>query len=131
MKAKIVRVEETEQGSLGLLLLDDEIFCCTLQPDRTDDKRFWIPPGEYVCRRFHGTKYPNTFEILVQGHTALLFHAGNVEEESLGCVLLGSSFGKLKGDRAVLNSGNTFKAFLEETEGLDQFPLTIIDVLGG
>lgn len=130
MKARIVRVENTDQGALGVLLLNDEIFCCTLEPDKDETKKLYIPAGTYGCYRFHGTKWPNTFEINVPGHTAVLFHAGNVEADTLGCILLGSSFGKLKGQRAVLNSGTTFKEFLERTKDIDRLPLVINDCYG-
>ena len=126
MKARIVRLENTEQGVLGSLVIDGSIFCFTLQPDPTDT-HFSIPVGNYLCRRFHGTKWTNTFEIIVPGHTALLFHAGNVEDNSEGCILLGATVGKLKGNRAVLNSGDTFKSFIERTAGVDTFPLEIVN----
>lgn len=133
MQARIVHLEQSEQGALGALLFDGEIFCFTLQPDINDPKRFYIPPGEYICRRFHGVKWPDTFEIVrpgtngVDGHTDLLFHAGNAETDSLGCILLGSSVFKLKGFRAVSNSGLTFKLFLDYTKKVNEFPLKIVD----
>lgn len=127
MIAKIIRCEQTINGALGVLLIDGQIFCCTLQPDAADPKRFCIPAGDYLCKRFHGSKWKNTFEIIVDGHTALLFHPGNLEKESLGCILLGSSFGKLNGQRAVLNSGKTFDSFLDCTAVEDSFPLKIVD----
>jgi hypothetical protein len=130
MKASIVRLEHSLQGELGALLFDGVIFCFTLQPDSLDTLRFHIPEGNYIAKRFHGTKWPNTFEIVgegTKGHSALLFHAGNTEVDSLGCTLLGSSVGKLKGYRAVSNSGLTFKLFLEFTKNVDSFPLKIID----
>ncbi|MDD5532379.1 MAG: DUF5675 family protein [Syntrophales bacterium] len=127
MKAKIVRLETTEQGALGVLILDGEIFCCTLQPDAADLKRFHIPAGKYICKRFHGQKWPDTFEIICEGHTAVLFHSGNIEEHSEGCILLGASFGRLKGARAVLNSGATFEVFMKRLKGVDRFNLEIID----
>jgi hypothetical protein len=129
MKAKIVILEESDQGALGILILDNVIFCFCLFPDAADKMKFHLPPGTYICKRFHGTKWPNTFEIVVQGHTAILFHAGNVEADSSACVLLGSTTGKLKGNRAVLNSGDTFKAFLDYTQNIDEFQLTVIDCL--
>ena len=127
MIARLIRVEESSQGALGVLVLDREVFCCTLEPDRNDKGKLYIAPGAYDCFRFHGTKWPDTFEIKVIGHTAVLFHSGNTEADTLGCVLLGSSFGKLKGQRAVLNSGATFKEFLERTKALDHFTLFVQD----
>lgn len=126
MNARIVRLEQTFDGSLGVLLLDSKIFCFTLHPDALDSK-YHIPAGEYLCKRFHGIKYPNTFEIVVKGHTALLFHSGNTEADTRGCTLLGSTVGKLKGNRAVLNSGNTFEEFMNGMYNLMEFPLVIED----
>jgi len=127
MKARIIRLEQTSQGALGVLLLDGEIFCFTLEPDAKEPDKLYIFPGVYRCRRFHGMKWPNTFEIIVAGHSAVLFHAGNTEADTLGCVLLGATTGKLKGQRAVLNSGATFQAFLNITKDLDEFVLLVED----
>ena len=126
MSARIVRLESTLDGALGILLLDSKIFCFTLQPDK-DDSKYHIPAGEYLCKRFHGTKWVDTFEIVVPGHTAVLFHAGNTEADTKGCVLLGSSVGKLKGQRAVQNSGKTFEDFMNRCFNLMQFKLLIED----
>ena len=127
MRARIVRLEDSDQGAIGVLLIDKEIFCFTLEPDRNDRGRLHIPQGCYHCQRFSGTKWKDTFEILVPGHTAVLFHAGNTEADTLGCVLLGATVGKLKGQRAVLNSGDTFKRFLEVTKDVKEFPLFVED----
>ncbi len=110
---RCIRFEKSTEGAIGLLIVKGDPFCYTLQPDGSDRRRFYTTDGEYPIRRYSSTKYPDTFEFLVAGHTALLFHSGNIAEDSLGCVLLGSSVGKLRDDRAVLNSGNTFRRFIE------------------
>lgn len=120
MIAELIRLERSTQGLIGILRLDGEVFCCTLEPDTT-----FINQGAYHCKRFHGVRWPDTFEIDVPGHSAVLFHAGNVEADTKGCVLLGSTVGKLKGNRAVLNSGETFKRFLEATKGQSFFKLFV------
>ena len=127
MEARIVRLEQSEQGALGVLLIEQTIFSFTLEPDVNDKGKLYIPQGCYHCQRFHGNKWPNTFEIVVPGHTAVLFHSGNTEADTLGCILLGSSTGKLKGNRAVLNSGDTFKSFLEQTKSIEWFKLFVED----
>jgi len=126
MNARIVRLEQSLDGALGVLLLDSKIFCFTLQPD-AEDSKYHIPAGEYLCKRFHGIKWTNAFEIVVEGHTALLFHSGNTEADTRGCILLGSSVGKLKGRRAVQNSGKTFEVFMDRCFNLMQFSLVIED----
>ena len=117
---ELIRLEKSTQGFIGVLKVGNAVFSFTLEPDTT-----FIKQGSYHCKRFRGTKWPDTFEIEVPGHTAVLFHAGNVEADTKGCVLLGSSVGKLKGERAVLNSGNTFKQFLEVMKDQKFFTLFV------
>jgi len=125
---KIVRLEQSVEGSLGAMVLYGHYFCSILMPDNNDPKRFQIPAGIYKCKRYHGTKWKDTFEIVVPGHTGLLFHSGNREEDSLGCPLLGQYPDKLKGQRAVLNSGATFEKFMNLLNNVQEFDLEIIDL---
>lgn len=123
---RIIRVENSELGTVGVLTIGGKAMCWTLQPDPSD-KHFHIPAGSYFCRRFHGKKWQDTFEILVKGHTALLFHAGNTEEETEGCILLGDEVGELNGKRAVLASGKAFCAFMKMMNNDQEFNLFIED----
>lgn len=116
----LIRLEKSEQGLIGVLRIVGALFCVTLELDTT-----FLKQGCYHCKRFHGTKWPDTFEIEVPGHTEVLFHAGNTEADTRGCVLLGSSVGKLKGDRAVLNSGATFRQFMDALKDQDFFTLFV------
>jgi len=127
IECKIVRLEQSVQGALGAMLLYGHYFCSTLEPDDNDPDRFQIPEGRYYCKRFHGEKFKNTFEIVVQDHTALLFHAGNIEADSRGCVLLGQYPGKLMGQRAVLNSGNTFMKFMGLLYNVNDFNIEFVN----
>jgi len=126
-KVQVVRLEQTEQGALGSLLIDKSFYCSTLEPDVNDTNRFQIPIGKYLCKRFHGKKWKNTFEVIVPDHKYVLFHAGNTEVDTEGCILLGRQPSYLKGKRAVLNSGFTFREFIRKMKGVDEFMLTIYD----
>ena len=64
----------------------------------------------------------------VPGRDLVLFHPGNRVKDTLGCIVMAQYWGKLQGDRAVLNSGNTFKAFMEIMEPFDVFHFTIKEV---
>jgi hypothetical protein len=128
-KVNILRMETTASGLIGVLMIDGIIDCFTMQPDPTD-VHFSIPVGNYLCRRYHSEKFPDTFEIVVQGHTALLFHVMNLEDESKGCIGLGESVGYLKGKRAVLSSGVAFEQFMKGMGGDQQFNLIIEDWAG-
>lgn len=123
---KIVRLEETDQGAIGVLLIDGLVHCFTLEPDSGDKKKSQIPLGSFHVRRFHGAKWKDTFEIVVPGHTAVLFHSGNTEEHTQMCVLLGEKEGWLKGDRAVLESGKAFEAFMKIMGGDQEAKLFVV-----
>jgi len=130
----VIRLEETTQGSLSVFLINGVVHGLTLEPDSADPVKGHIPGGTpdkpliYPVRRFHGTKWADTFEIIVPGHTAVLFHAGNREADTSMCVLLGSTVGKLaSGERAVLNSGATFRAFMAAMGDIQETTLEVID----
>lgn len=132
MNVRIVRVEESDQGTLGVLVLDGAAFCCTLEPPDRDNtvNRSCIPAGTYWAMRKKSPKFGDTFEIKdVPGRSHILFHPGNVVKDTAGCILLGQHFGKLKGARAVLNSGRTFQAFMERAGKSGAFELEIIETL--
>ena len=130
MVVKLIRVETGNEGTFGVLLLNDEAFCVTLEPEDLDnqDSISCIPTGTYLCKRVVSPKYGDVFEVQdVPNREHILFHAGNRDNNTEGCILLAQYFGKLKGDRAVLNSGNTLKAFRLELEGHMSFALQIIE----
>ena len=58
----------------------------------------------------------------------MLFHKGNVETDTLGCVILGEQFESLNGKCAILKSGKAFDEFINLTKGLISFRLQIEDV---
>ena len=127
----IVRVESNPDGALGVLRIDNRVFCWTLQPDPTDE-HFFIPAGVYEYRRFHGTKHKDTFEIVVPGHTAILFHPLNKEDESEACIGLGDDIGfDERGSRQIYNSRRTFDAFMTRTKDVTHGKITFIDAWKG
>jgi hypothetical protein len=90
-----------------------------------------LPAGSYVCKR--GThrlscgKPFETFEVMgVPGHTGILFHAGNLERDSSGCILLGMED---SGDK-LLRSRLAVQAFMQALSGQDSFQLQVIDHRG-
>ena len=124
MNLKLIRVEKSSDGVRGVLLLDGSIFAVTLEPEN------YIPSGFYKCKRYHSLKFPETYVVLdVPNRKYILFHAGNVEEDTSGCILIAENFGKLRGKRAILNSGQTFKKFLSVTAPYDILDLEIVEVL--
>ncbi len=126
---EIIRLEENFQyGTFGKMRINKEVFCETLEPPDKENVQSIssIPAQQYLCKRIISPKYSECFEIQnVPGRSHVLFHAGNVVAHTKGCVILGQYVGKLKENRAVLNSGNTFKEFMKRLEGYNEFHLTI------
>lgn len=86
-----------------------------------------IPDGIYTCVRgehqLHNGILFNTFEITgVYGHSGLLFHSGNFNRDSEGCVLLGQT---VDGDM-VTHSKRAFADFMALLDGLQMFTLEVI-----
>ncbi len=129
---KLYRLEQSvRHGTFGVLLIDGKSFCVTLEPPDQDNQSniSSIPAGEYNCVRYDSPKYGDTFQILyVPNRDFILFHSGNVVEHTKGCVLLGQYFDKLSGERAVLNSGKTFRRFMRLLEGFSEFQLTLVNL---
>jgi len=128
---ELIRLEENEQfGTFGVLRIQKQVFCVTLEPpDRLNKIKYSsIPAQQYTCERYNSPKFGETFMVMdVPGRTNILFHPGNFVEDTEGCIILAGHFGKLRGDRAVLNSGNTFKHFMNVMEDQNKFHLTIYE----
>lgn len=129
---RLVRIEDnTKDGVFGVLTLNGEVFCVTLEPpDKENQKNIsCIPPGQYKCVRYNSPKYSNTWQVIdVPNRDYILIHSGNTVEHTQGCILLAEKFGKLKGSkRAILNSGNTFKKFMVATKDFEYLHLTITE----
>lgn len=125
---KIIRLEESFQGTFGVFLICSQVFCVTLEPtDKFNERNISsIPAQQYTCKKIRSPRFGETFEIAdVPGRSHVLFHKGNVGSSTAGCVLLAQYFGKLQGNRAILNSGATFKKFMEIMKDVDTFNLTI------
>lgn len=126
---ELVRVAVHEDGAFGVLLQDGLPFVLTLERTFGDADNVVIPPGEHLCRRtvFRKKGYP-TYEVLVPGHDRVLIHIGNLEEDSTGCILLGTEFGSLRDKPAVLLSRLAFKEFMRRAKGRTEFLLRVREV---
>lgn len=128
----IVRLEEDEQyGTFGVLRINGAVHCWTLeQPDRENKrKQSSIPAQQYTAVRHKSPKFGETFLVKdVPGRDLVLFHAGNTDEDTKGCVLLGSALGIVKGDRAIVASRAAFAGFMDVMREIDEFKLSVTEV---
>jgi hypothetical protein len=111
-------------GFYGVLDVNNEPFALTAEhPSRH------IPFGTYKCFKsyYHAGGY-ETYEIMVEGRTRILFHCGNLGDvDSVGCVLVAEEFGVLKGRTGILRSKFGFAEFMARTKNVPEFTLEIVD----
>ena len=127
--SEIIRLEESYGvGTFGVLTLQKQVFCVTLEPPDIENAPniSSIPAQQYICEKYSSKNHPKTWQIMnVPFRTLVLFHAGNIIYDTEACILLGEYFGKLRENRAIRNSGKTFEKFIEETYQFDKLHLTI------
>lgn len=112
-------------GCFSAMLWDGRPFAVSLE-HVFEDGRPVIGAGVLDCKRSfyeHGG-YP-TFEIIVAGHSRVLFHKGNKNADSKACVLVAESFAVIDGDAAIADSAHGFEEFMSLAGALDFFRMTV------
>jgi hypothetical protein len=114
MMYQLKRVSIIPDGCFSVLLKDGKPVCVTCEHTYDGEpETVKIPKGK---TKAYSTVYNKggyaTFEVVVPGHSRILFHKGNTEDQSAGCVLCGRYFGRLNGKVAVLDSAGGFKDFI-------------------
>ena len=107
MKIKLIRISSQVDSTSGVLFIDDEFACYTLEDEQREVKVYGetaIPLGTYDIkfRNVGGfnDRYKKRFAGLHVGMLELqdvpnfqfiLIHCGNTDENTAGCILLGDS----------------------------------------
>lgn len=129
-KVEILRIETSEGGTRGVMRVDGNALCVTLERPWLDNRASvsCIPAGTYKCKRIISPTRGKVFQVLdVPGRTHILIHSGNTIKDTEGCILPGSKFGELQGLPAVLASGVAYALFMQTMHRVDEFTLTISD----
>lgn len=133
MHLKLIRKYKKATYTIGLLYVNDVLFCNTLEdPDRGLDSKMTeseilskkiygetaIPTGKYDItldvmsakyyaipswREYNGGYMPRLLN--VKGFDGILIHPGNTNKDTYGCILVGDN----KEVGKVINSRDTFK----------------------
>ena len=133
----IARTDYRSDGIFSDLSFDGEgRFCVTLEHAYDDGRGGYQPkvqPGVYTCVRgthsLHNGVPFETFEVLgVTGHSGILFHAGNYNRDSEGCILVGHTIATdpNTGAEMVTGSKAQFAEFMARLDGVDTFSLEVI-----
>ena len=122
------RFPSIQDGTFGVMLDDNLPFAVTLEREWIFNQKgvSCIPNGNYTCRRVDSPKFGNTFEVTnVLNRSEILFHKGNIRDDSHGCIILGEQYEPIMGKNGVVSSGKAFEEFLKRTEGIDEFILHV------
>jgi len=122
----LCRLRRSDQGTEGVLLFN-QTHCYTLElPWRNNQRQIsCIPPGNYDVEIRLSNKYGRIYWVRhVPNRSYILIHSGNFagdvkkgfKTHVMGCILLGKVMGYLGGQRAVLNSRITVRAFMESMD---------------
>lgn len=126
------RLEFSDMGIFGSLRsLENEPEIA-----KTLEHSYFIPGGGFIAKLPFGTYrcvrgmhqlsggFPfETFEITgVPGHSGILFHRGNFNRDSEGCILLGTDIE----NSALTHSADAFLKFMSGLDGVISFDLEVI-----
>ena len=130
---ELIRLERSEEGVFGMLRVDGQVQCMTLEPPERNNmpNLSCIPAGGYRCKRRDSRRFGPTFEVAgVPGRADILFHAGNLATDSRGCILLGQGLGKVSGRKGILRSKDAVAAFHGAMEDQEEFRLSVVEAFG-
>lgn len=120
-----------DERTLGELHIGSEFIAFTMEPGSADTDAPRLPTGFYHMVRHDGNefRYKDTWALEGRDVThqpwpgisrsAVLIHAGNTDEQTKGCIMLGMSIGRLRGETATVASGdalNKLRGILGDAE---------------
>jgi len=105
MNLLLQREPSDEHRTFGKLFIDGQFCCHTLEDVVRDEKikgETAIPAGVYRITMEHSPRFgPNTITVnKVPGFTGVRIHAGNTEQDTEGCPLVGL----VRADASILQS---------------------------
>lgn len=124
----LIRISHLKDETLGVFLDNDLPFCLTLERPWLGNRRniSCIPGDSYICKRVMSPKFGNTFAVdSVRGRSHILFHKGNISEDTHGCIILGEEFNSMSGKNMLRSSGVAFAEFLHRTMDINIFKLIV------
>lgn len=128
MNILIRRIAHSEEATIGMLYVDGQLECWTLEDQPQAEKvagETRIPAGTYplISREYarmyerYRKKYAwhrGMIEVAdVPGFTDILFHLGNKDDDTAGCILVGRS-AKLAGDYTIPESLLAYEPFYKK-----------------
>lgn len=125
MTLTLARTDFTPDGIFGELI-DDKGKLSLVTLEHSFDGKPKLYDGTFTCvrgvHRLHNNIPFQTFEIKgVKGHTGILFHIGNYNKDSDGCVLVGME----RSGKMITHSSIAFSKFMGLLEKESSFTLVV------
>lgn len=135
LRLTLTREVPDRERTFGVLERGRDRICWTMEPG-TDDRDFpRVPAGFYHLVDHPSDRYGTTVALIGDqvahfyepgiDRSTILIHAGNRDDHTKGCILVGMNRGKLQGEPAVLSSKTALAKVLELIWGADEAYLTI------
>lgn len=124
----LLRVGSSERGTFGVLRYGQVPFALTLERPwlNNEEQKSCIPTGAYICQRVRSPHFGDTFEVTnVPGRSHILFHKGNVIEDTEGCILVAEEFSGTFEQPMLVSSQRGFSELLALLDGQLSFALDI------
>ena len=126
---EIYRIDaSSSDGVFGVLQVQKKFRFACLEPYHRDNEKSisCIPAGMYKVKKVNSPTYGTTYEICdIHGRSHVLFHSGNYDHNSKGCVLVGTGFGLWSGNEVITDSRAAFSKFLQIMGPYDEAELVI------
>jgi len=124
------RLWTCDEGTGGILIIGDSVFCNTFELPLRDNRPqiSCVLCGEYLVQYDPSPRFGWAYELReVPNRSTILIHSGNLAGDVAkgykthvqGCILVGSKFGVLNGQKAILNSRPTLSKLLNKLQRED------------
>lgn len=135
--AVLTRLETSDQGTFGRLLVDGKVFFTGELPWRENrDDVSCIPAGTYTCRWTLSSHFKRFLFLVgqVPERDGVRIHSANLMGDAAagfkaqlnGCIALGERLGLMDGQKALLLSAPAVRSF-ETLMGKKPFRLEVLD----
>lgn len=127
MRITVFRLKQNETTTIGLMYLESELFCYTLEDVTRDEKIYGktaIDAGIYKVVLTRSNRFKRIMPLLldVPKFKGIRIHGGNTHENTEGCILVAK---RLLNDNTI--QGSMEDGLTKRLEGIEDITIEIID----
>lgn len=127
MRITVYRLKQNKTTTIGLMYLESELFCYTLEDVTRDEKIYGetaIDAGIYKVILSRSNRFKRVMPLLldVPKFKGIRIHGGNTHENTEGCILVAK---RLLDDNTI--QGSMEKELTRRLEGVEDITIEIIN----